>query len=193
MGRSIPIIITIIIIFSLASYERNTIWGNSIVLYEEGIRKSPLKSRAHVNLCTEYLKIKLYDKALDHCLTSLRLKPYLNTYYNLGVIYYKIRNFNEALKYLLIALRIEPDNEKTHKVISNVYAEIGFTDRAIGHYKTAIRLNPDFAEAHFDLGLVYISNGYIEKGIEELKATLNINPEHQEARRFLNYLVNIKG
>lgn len=185
--KTIPLIIAIgILCFS--SFHRNIIWDNNIVLWEDGVKKSPAKSRVHASLCSAYLNKELNEKALRHCLESLRLSPYLYTYYNLGIAYYKMTYFDEAINYLKIALQLDPNYAKAHKAIGDVYIEKGLMDKAIEHFQTAIRLNPNYADAHFAIGALYIANGYIEEARREFETALKIDPDHMEARRFLIFI-----
>ncbi|MBI4690441.1 MAG: tetratricopeptide repeat protein [Nitrospirae bacterium] len=94
-----PCLLTsIIIAFSIATYQRNTLWKNEVNLWEDVVKKSPNKARGHNNLGADY-KIKgQYDKAIKHFQIAVRLRPdYTGAYINLIDTYRDQGKIDEAI------------------------------------------------------------------------------------------------
>ncbi|MBI4824153.1 MAG: tetratricopeptide repeat protein [Nitrospirae bacterium] len=62
------------LVLSYATYARNTVWKSEISLWEDIIKKSPHRARAHNNLGYAYLFKGLIDKAIEQYLIAIRLK-----------------------------------------------------------------------------------------------------------------------
>ncbi|MBI4689826.1 MAG: tetratricopeptide repeat protein, partial [Nitrospirae bacterium] len=73
----------IIIVLSIATYQRNLVWKDKISLWEDVIIKSPLKDRAHNNLGDVYYNKGWIDKAIEHYRIALKIRPdYPDAHYN---------------------------------------------------------------------------------------------------------------
>ncbi len=90
VGRAIiPILVLIALVFSGAAYARNGVWQSSIRLWEDVVKKSPLKGRCHSNLGSSYGKQGRLEEAIGEIQTALNLNP----------------NHAEARKYLEIIIK----------------------------------------------------------------------------------------
>jgi tetratricopeptide (TPR) repeat protein len=179
------------VIFSVASYMRNSTWGSKISLWEDVIQKSPLNWRGHYNLGLAY---GLTDQAIEQYQIALRLKPdYEEAHNNLGNAYASRGLLDEAIEQYQIALRLKPDYEKGYNNLGNAYASKGLLDQAIEQFKIALRLKPDFEEAHHNLGNAYASKGLLDQAIEQYEIALTLKPDYEEAHYNLGNAYASKG
>jgi len=123
---SLPLLLTtIIIILSIATYQRNIVWQDEMSLWKDVVKKSPNKSRGHNNLGNAYNVKGLTDKAIEHYQIALRLKPdNANTHYNIGVLYEKIGLLDEAMEHYHTALRLNPKDEDARKSLIEISQKI---------------------------------------------------------------------
>jgi len=65
-------------IFSMLTYSRNMAWQDAVTLYQDCVKKAPMKARNHSNLANAYAGIGEYDKAIRESekAISLGIKGY---------------------------------------------------------------------------------------------------------------------
>ena len=88
----------IIIALLIASYERNTIWKDDLILLEDVVNKSPNKARGYNNLGITFANIGQYDLAIKHYNKAVDVNPdYEEIYkiYNNRAIAYSAIGQNE--------------------------------------------------------------------------------------------------
>lgn len=180
------------VVFSAATFKRNGLWASETALWEDAVRKSPLKARPHNNLGLGYIEAGLGEKAEREFKTALLLRPdYAMAHYNLALDYKNSGRREEAIGHFEEGLRLMPDAE-AHNNLGALYGAKGMGETAAGHYMAAIKLKPDFAEAHFNLGLYYIEEGLPEEAEREFLAVLELRPQDNDAMRFLEYARSLR-
>ncbi len=65
----------IILLLSLGAHQRNVTWGSDLALWEDCVKKSPLKERPHHNLGFAYYELGRWDEAQRAFEEALRLNP----------------------------------------------------------------------------------------------------------------------
>lgn len=138
----------VVLLFSVATYERNSVWGSRTGLWEDTVSKSPYSSSAHFTLGTVYQSAGMLDKAIEQFEKAVELGPYdYPAYNNLAVAYYAKGMSEKALKWLRISERIKPDYADTHFNLGMIYSDMGYYADARRELKTALKLNPGDREA----------------------------------------------
>jgi tetratricopeptide (TPR) repeat protein len=177
------------LVFSYATYSRNSVWQSESSLWEDVVRKSPHKERGHNNLGKVYFAEGSIDKALEHYQTAVRLNPdFAEAQFNLGHAYQMKGLTDKAIEHYQTAVRLNPDHALLHYNLGIAYKSRGSTEKAVKHYLFALRISPDSAHVHFNLGLIYFEKGHMDKARREFQTTLKINPDFQKAQRFLNHI-----
>ncbi len=185
-GPLIIFMTVITIVFSVAAYQRNSVWQDEVKLWEDVARKSPRKTRTHINLGVAYYKQGLLNEAVLEYKTALMLKPdYAIAHNNLGNAYYAQGRTNEAVQEYKAALRLNPSLAETHYNIGNIYMSEGRLNEAAQEYRTALVLNPGYAEAHSSLGFAYYEQGRLNETVQELLAALQLNSYNPDVRNNL--------
>jgi len=171
----------LIILFSIATYQRNRVWLDELSLWSDVVHKSPNKARGHVNLGATYIDQDRLDEAIRESNIALALQPgFAEPYYNMGLIDYKKGNPADALSKFEAAIALKHDYAEAHNNLGLVYKALKRPDDAIREYDTAISINPDYAEAHSNLGVIYKEMGKYDEAIQEYKTALSINPDYAE-------------
>jgi hypothetical protein len=133
----------VIAVLSGAAYARNGVWGNEISLWEDVIKKSPLKARGYDNLGNAYFNKKMYDRAEEHYAISLRLNPQnAKAHNNLGFISFYIKgDIDGAIEHYSTSLSLAPDRAKVHLNLAIAYKAKGLPEEARKHFERARRLD----------------------------------------------------
>ena len=186
------VICVLVVILSVATYQRNLIWKDDLTLWTDVVQKSPTKARGHNNLGIAYQDLGRSDEAIQEYKTALALEPnYAEAHNNLGSIYSKLERPDEAIQEFRTALTLKSDNAEAHYNLGIAYQKLERFDEAIQEFRTALTLKPHDAEAHYNLGNVYKDLGRPEEAIREYEAAVTLNPNYAEAHNNLGNLYSI--
>jgi tetratricopeptide (TPR) repeat protein len=181
-------LIVLTVIFACVTHARNSVWESDVGLWEDVVRKSPLKARGHYNLGKAYHEKGLVDESMEQYRTAILLRPnHVDAYNNLGLIYFKRGLTNKAIGLFRIALEMDPAHADLHYNLGIALKSSGRTDEALRHTQRAVVLKPDNYEAHFNLGMLYLEKGLKDRARREFQTTLRINPDYYWARKFLDH------
>lgn len=184
----------LILCYAATTYKRNVLWGNSIKFYEDAVRKSPNKARAHDSLGNSYSAAGMKEKAIASRKKAIEISPYYaHAYYNLANTYRDIGKEEEAIAAYKKAIDIEPNLANAYNNLGNAYSDIGKKEEAIASYKKALQINPYDAEAYNNLGIAYNDIGKGEEAITSYKKAIGINPNFAEAYNNLGSVYSSLG
>jgi tetratricopeptide (TPR) repeat protein len=171
--------VVILACFSTATFLRNSVWGSSLSLWTDTVKKSPLKARVHNNLgFLGYLDAGMPDQAIEQYQIAIKLDPYLvKAHNNLGFAFFKKGLLDKAIEQYKISLSLRPNDAAVITGLADVYAAGSWTDRAIQQYHIASAVQPEFADAHINLAKVYVKTGALNQAIEEYQTALKWAPE----------------
>src|SRR3990172_1929850 len=141
-------IIFIVLLLSLATYQRNGIWADDVILWKDVVRKSPGNARGYNGLGLIYSDRGQLDEAIKEYLSALTLQfNYPNAHNNLGIAYAKQGRLNEAINEYMIALKIAPQDAEVHYNLGLAYWEKGLKQKAKEEIDITLKLRPDFTPA----------------------------------------------
>jgi tetratricopeptide (TPR) repeat protein len=136
----------------LWTYQRNTVWADTVSLLSDSVGKAPASYRAHLNLGIALKNRGRLDAAIDHYYKALSVKgDYVEGYYNLGNALMLKNDFRGAAENYFKALALGPTDVDTHYNLGYTLAKLRRFDEAVYHYSEAIRLQPGFIEARREL------------------------------------------
>lgn len=103
------VVISLVLIFGWATYQRNFIWKDNLTLWSDVVKKSPNKARGHNNLGIAYSSRGLIDRAVEHYLIAIKLNPdYPEAHYNLGITYIRLSDRASALREYEMLKNLDP-------------------------------------------------------------------------------------
>ena len=169
------------LVLSLGAYNRNTVWKDPQILWEDVIAKAPNNARAYNNLGVELKNKGEFDKAIEQFEKSLKAdKNYTSVYFNLGDVQYRLGNYEDAVVYLKKALTLKL-NQQLHLDVLNklgrTYSAMGQAENAIDAFKEAIKVYPTAVAPYNNLGVQYIKTGRFDRAIETFEKALKIREE----------------
>src|SRR4030043_750039 len=175
------VLIAIVVIYGWATFERNFIWKDELLLWSDTVNKSPAKARPHNNLGVAYTEKGLIEKAVPEIKESLRLKPdFINAHISLGNAYMKIGLTDMAILQYMEALRLNPDYGEVYVNLGNAYIKQGLIEQAIDEYRKGISLKPGYVPAHVNLASAYGLKGLMEGAILEYKLALKLETDNPD-------------
>jgi tetratricopeptide (TPR) repeat protein len=179
---AVIIILTIVSINTVLTYQRNNVWKNEYTLWDDCVKKSPNKVRSHNNRGIAYGELGQYQRAIEDYTEAIRLKPDdAEAYYNRGNAYANLGQQPRAIEDYTEAIRLKPAYADAYSNRGNAYAELGQYQRAIEDYTKAIRLRPNDAEAYNVKGKVYTKLGQYQRAIEDYNKAIRIKQDYADA------------
>ena len=146
------IIIGVLLLLSLFTWQRNSVWKNEITFWTDVTQKSPGSLRAHSNLGLAYINVKDFDTAKYYLAKAIAIghndkssnfgfaarKSYLAVAHNiLGVAYRETGNFPAAIKHAEQALKLHPENPNSPVILGITYSKLSQDLKAYKYFSKA--------------------------------------------------------
>lgn len=147
-GDVLPMIIVIplILMYSLGTVNRNTVWRDEYSLWSDTVRKSPDSPLPHGALGKALLDKGRIDDAINEFQISLSLKESsAEGHVNLGVAYLSKGLINQAITEFKRALVITPEYPLANFNLGVAYFNQGLIKKSIEHLERAVASEPDNA------------------------------------------------
>jgi tetratricopeptide (TPR) repeat protein len=191
---TLSLFLTIIILFSVRTIDRNRDWKDSITLWGKTVRTVPRCARAQNNLGVEYLFTKNYAEATNHLTAALEIKPdYAEAYNNLGLVSKEQGFYDQAIGFFTRAIMLrKPYYDAVHN-LANTFENKGEYDRSIQLYKMLLKKKPDSGQIHNNLGIAYQKQGQQELAKKHYSRAVELDPDDREARNNLGVWYYNKG
>jgi Tfp pilus assembly protein PilF len=174
--------VTVVVTLFGATHERNRVYRDRVILLEDTLRKSPLKTLVNYNLGLEYDEKGLLQKARERYLRTIELDPsHYKARNNLGTVYFKMGRYSHAVEKFASILEVRPEDVTAHINLGRTYLELGKPDAALEHLKAAVVLNPYYPRAHSVLGNIYLSKGAPREAEKHFKTSLKLKPDSPSA------------
>ena len=179
------IMIALIIILSLLSYQRNKVWQTEIGLWEDVVSKYPNKLVHHYWAAIAYKRQHLWDqallsyqkalecyqkqpsrerKAIDSIYASQIYPQLVEVYNNRGLFYYEQKQYDLALTDFNKALQLDSRSAIAYLNRGNVHFQKKDYPAALKDFDKAIEFDPTYHKA-------YLNRAVTEGFINETKNT----------------------
>ncbi len=175
-------VLVVIMVFSVWTYERNSIWSDEVTFWRDCVAKSPKKPRPRGNLALALEKKGNFEEAISHYYESLRMKPVpWEAHYNLARILVLQGRIDEGIRHYNEALGINPGFADAHYNLGEALMLQERFEEAIRHYHKALEIEPDFAKAHNNLGIALEKQGRLKEAADHYSEALRIKPNFAAA------------
>ncbi len=175
-------LIVILACYSILAYQRNKIWRDDLVLWDDVIQKSPHKARPYNNRGNIYIRQGSMDLAMADYNKAIELDPdFADAYNDRGSVYGKQGDYAHALSDLNKAIAIDPRYADAYNNRGDVYGKQGDYASAMNDYNKVLQLIPDDAEAHYNRGVIFDGQGDSAQAMNDYTRAIEINPEITEA------------
>jgi Tfp pilus assembly protein PilF len=181
-------------LFSAWTVERNRVWADDVVLYQDCVRKSPNKARAHNNLGTALSLRGRLPEAIRHYQTAIKIEPgYADAHYNLGYALVKQGNLEKGIYHFLETLRIRPRHVKALNNIGVALALKGNYRQAIEYFRKSLKLYPRDPDTLNNIGSALSRQGDLDAAGQHFIRALAIDSEHKDAHNNLGLVLMREG
>ncbi len=177
---AVSIMCAVVTVFSVWTYERNSVWAAAITIWQDSVKKSPRNPSAHNGLGVALLEQNRDEDALRHFLEALKYSSdYVRTeaYNNLGYTLAKLGRTDEAMANYSEALRLNPYYVASHVNLSRLLVSRGELEKAVYHYKEALRRSPALTEVHMRLGEILTLQGKLKEAARHYAEALKLKPD----------------
>jgi tetratricopeptide (TPR) repeat protein len=131
----------LVLIYGLATYQRNLIWKDDLTLWSDNVKKSLAKARVYDYSGLAYQKAGDLDEAIQQYRKSLSLDPfYADAHNNIGIAYFDKGLVDNAIIHFKHAIEINPSHADAHYNLGIAYGEKGLMGPAYEEIRKGIRL-----------------------------------------------------
>ena len=170
----------IIIQLGLLTLNRNTVWQNSLTLWNDAVRKAPQKVRPHQNLGNTFCSLGRFDLAMREFEKVISLDPRnAEAFNNMGIVLGKMGNIKKAEKAFNDSITLKPRNPDAHNNLGLLHMLQGRHETAISNFREALSLMPNSAVIHVNLGRAYIHIDKISMGCYHFKIAKGLDPDYR--------------
>ncbi len=183
---TITILGLLVISYSILAYQRNGIFKDEFTLWNDVIRKSPLKARPYNNRGFDYFKKNDLERAIDDFNKAIEIDPkYAEAYNNRGIVYGKKNDLERAIDDFNKAIAIYPGYAKAYNSRGIAYFKKGGLGQAVSDFSKAIEIDPGYAAAYHNRAAAYLEKKqYDEAWADALRSEAlgyAVNPEFLES------------
>jgi Flp pilus assembly protein TadD len=176
-------ILGLVIFFGLKIINRNYLWQDEILLWQQALKDDPRNLRALDNLAAALFRKGDFEQAEKIYEKIITLWPTNDgAYTNLGIIAMNKRDLDKAEKCFIKAVEISGGDAQSYTNLGSIYLLKGDKNKAKQFYEQAIRLDPDAAQVYTNLGIIYVSEKKFKEAAAMFKKAVELNPDLIEAR-----------
>ncbi|MFA5073496.1 MAG: tetratricopeptide repeat protein [Nitrospirota bacterium] len=185
----LAVFLILIGVFGIASFQRNAIYQNHVTLWENIVKRSPEKRRAHENYGQALSSAGQYQKALQEFRTVVALPddgtvPPRDLYREIGVVYYRLDQYDEAVKAWETGLHHDPYDPSLLNNLSIVMVQLQRFDEAALYAEKALSVAPGMPQALNTMGQISMIRREYEKAVHYFSRALDQEPD--VAQRYWN-------
>jgi protein O-mannosyl-transferase len=184
----------VVVVFGVLTYQRNSVYRNTVSIWEDVVAKMPDNARAHNNLGKALSMCERHVETVDHFRKALEIDPgFAEAHNNLGLALAHRNQFDETLVHYRKAIAIRPTYANAYNNLGKALADCGRFAEAVVPYEQVLKIKPDSADAHLNLGIALVGAGRIDDAIDHYKRALEINPNFAEAHNNLGLALAGRG
>lgn len=156
---------------------------------ESFIQNHPYSTNAWFNLGMTYIRLELFEKAIDAIDYALCISDDLSMAYSCKAICYSsLKQSDKAIETLKEGLARTDEKTQFQFLIAQEYEYLGNYETAVLYYKEVIKSDPYFAKAYLDMGVCYDKLDDFHSGYPYLMKSIELEPHAPE---FLYTVANI--
>ncbi|XP_062508109.1 protein O-mannosyl-transferase TMTC1-like [Corticium candelabrum] len=176
------IFISLLILLSIKTFDRNKDWKTDFSLYQSGIKINPLNVKMYSNYGLELKNKGEQAKAKHIYEEALKIEPnYSEAMFNLGNVYSDEGKLEDALYYFRGALQSSYTRPQALNNMATMLLKLGKSEEAEQHFLELIQLKPDHAQAYNNLASLYGQTKQHDKAETMFKKAINVLPSYTEA------------
>jgi lipopolysaccharide biosynthesis regulator YciM len=201
---SIPIFLTVVLVFSICVYQRNKVWRDEYTLWSDAVRKSPHRARPYYALAYYFFTNNNHKRALDYARMAIESEPEcidaLFATNIVGACYNESGRYQEAVDILKGVLKFE-SRDLPGKLFEEAYIQLGIAHHKRGQYELAesyyikaMQIPGTYSAApQHNLGCLYYDIARYDRAIYWLQQALRFQPDLPEIYHLLSMCYEALG
>ena len=167
--------------YGLLTFERNKLWRDPIVFWEESLKKFPQSATPVKYIGNLYMQRGKNDLAISYFQGGLRENPDEVTLLNgLAIAYKNKGQLKKAETILLKANRLHPKDSGTYNNLGTVYYQRGELEKSRSSLIHALAMDPQNASARANLGVILCSLNRWDEAVREFETARELSPGSPE-------------
>lgn len=155
--------------YGVLTFQRNKVWSDDLLLWNDVVKKSPYKTAPLVNRAIALNARGFQEEALEDINKVIAAKPDFVEAYNVrGCIFFHQARYPQALKDFDQASALEPQNREVLLNRGILFYKMGRYDDAIKSFHDAIARHPYYIKAYSSLASLYVELGRVNDAITVL-------------------------
>lgn len=176
------------------TWQRNTVWTDSLTLARDIAAKSPGKPRALHNLGVVLTERGEYDEALKHLEAALRLDPASGRAHNTaGTALMRMGDPDGARRHFAAAVRLEPTDPRALNNLAVLDTAAGDFEAADKHLQQALLIDETNARTHYNLGRLRLRQRQFDLAAAAYGLAVKYDPRSAEAHFGLGFTAVADG
>jgi len=157
--KALPVLLLLVIsaLFSVWTWQRNSVWADPIRLWSNVIAKSPGKARPHHKLGDAYSGRGNVKAAIDLYRKAIELDPtFTESYNNLGLLMAEQADIESAERLYQKAIGLAPGSLDVINNYAVLLINQGRAEESISLLSQALKLNPGYKATYVNLGAAWM-------------------------------------
>ena len=180
---SAGVILILFAVYSTATANRNTVWGDDLRLWKDTVEKAPRTSDAYVGLAYAYKERSDLYLSLETTRKGISVDPdNVFLWLNLGQIHEFLGDIDQAVLDYNKALEVDPKQAYIWKDLAMIYSKKGDIGHAEFSLREALKLRKDDPSFFYHLGKVLAQSGRWAEAADMFGEAVNLYPGYIVAR-----------
>jgi tetratricopeptide (TPR) repeat protein len=176
------VMIGIIGLLGMATWQRCAIWKNSMTLWNDVLSKHKNVPDAYNGRGLAFYDNKEFTKAIKDFDRTIALNPlYVKAYYNRANAYDALQDYDRAIADYSRTISLDQNYSKAYNNRGLVYSRQGRSELALADFTRALTIDPQYTIAYNNRGLTYGRIGDYDHAIGDFTKAVQIDPTYTNA------------
>jgi tetratricopeptide (TPR) repeat protein len=167
--------------YGMLTYARNAIWRDELTLWNDTVRKSPMKARPYYCRARVHMQARAFGPALADCQSALRIDPKnVPALNNRGAIYSMMGRHREAIEDYTKLLKMNPAFKTAYFNRGKSHLQLGQYAGALDDMNAYLAHDPLDEEGYLYRAKIHIKLLAYDEASADLLQGLRLNPSNQQ-------------
>lgn len=195
LGRavSVALLSLVVIVLALVTAERNRVYHDPVVMWQDIVNKSPHNDRAYYNLGKAIANRAMAGSPERYRTLCLNNAPALDKEASTGGTLSFTDDLRRAVECLERSLRIAPKQTSAHFNIGGIYDRTGQPELAMAAYQRELKNNPTHLNARLNLAHLLAKQDQLDEAGRHTREAARLHPQDHRSQVQLGILLAQQG